>query len=115
MEDFMLLPPRLIVSLAAVLALAACSGEAIHIAGTASDCGTAQARLAQIGIPESDIVEITNTVERANEMGILSRHAWARLKSCDGYVVVRTDSSCGRWGSQPYATGNCRVPEPRGT
>jgi hypothetical protein len=50
--------------------------------------------------------------DRANEGGIISRHAWARLKSCRGYIVVRLDTNCSH--SDAYATGDCRLPAARG-
>ena len=95
--------------LAAALALAACA-EGTQTARS-PDCATAEARLAEIGIPADDIVSILQTTERAQESGVISRHAWVRLKSCSGYVVIRLDSSCGPGGTDAYTTGNCRLPE----
>ena len=96
-------------TLVGALALGACAD--MGQTARSPDCATPEARLAELGIPASDIVSILQTSERATEGGLISRHAWARLKSCTGYVVVRLDSSCGPRGSDAYTTGNCRLPE----
>jgi hypothetical protein len=94
-------------------ALGACEGTQIGTA--ASDRGSVQGRLAEIGVDMADVEGIEFTVVRGSEeAGVIDRWAWAKMKSCDGYIVVRTSGGLGRSGSQPYATGNCRLPEPRG-
>ena len=97
----------------AFMALLAGCGD-IQYTGGPNDCGTAQARLAQLGIDPNDVAGVETQTERANEGGVIRRWAWAKMKSCDGYVVVRTDGGCGPRGSDPYATGNCRIPEGHG-
>jgi len=103
---------HMIAPLAFIALLAGCGD--IQYAGSPNDCGTAQARLAQLGINANDIERIEIQNERGEEGAILQRYAWAKMKSCDGYVVVRTSAGCGISGSQPYTTGNCRIPEKRG-
>jgi hypothetical protein len=101
---------RLLVLSSAALALAACGD--IQAAGPGSR-DSAEGRLAEIGVDMADVDHIEYQVERANEGGILQRWAWAKMKSCDGYIVVRTSGGLGRRGSEPRATGNCRLPEER--
>ena len=103
--------PRIFALLALALSVTACGD--IHVAGTASDCTTVAARLAELGIDPNDVAEVEYQTERGQEGAVLKRWAWAKMKSCDGYVVVRTDTGCGRRGSDPYGTGNCRLPEKR--
>jgi hypothetical protein len=97
-------------TLVAALALSACADHMQTARGP--DCATPEARLAELGVATDDIVSVLQTNERAVG-GVISRHAWVRLKSCSGYLVIRLDSSCGPRGSDPYTTGNCRLPEKR--
>jgi hypothetical protein len=92
------------------LALAACGD--LQVSGPGSR-DSAEGRLTEIGVNMADVDHIEYQVERANEGGILQRWAWAKMKSCDGYIVVRTSGGLGRHGSEPHATGNCRLPEER--
>jgi len=90
-----------------VLGVAACAGPSGR---WAAECRTPEARFAALGIASSDIIRIDSVADRG-EGGIISRHGWARLKSCTGYVVVRLDSACDH--SDPYTTGDCRLPQGR--
>jgi hypothetical protein len=71
-------------------------------------CASPEARFAALGLDTADIERIDVVVDRATEGGVISRHAWARLKSCAGYIVVRLDTACD-W-NDAYTTGNCRLP-----
>jgi hypothetical protein len=102
--------PRILVPIAFAFALAACADGALRSA----DCGNVNARLAELGIAAGDVQSVQQQVERGEEGSVLHRNAWVRLNSCDGYVVVRLDSSCGPSGSNPFTTGNCSLPQPRG-
>ena len=104
-------PRRIFPPLVLALALVACGD--VYVVGTASDCTTVPARLSELGIDPNDVAQIEFTAERGQEGAILKRWGWAKMKSCDGYVVVRTDTGCGPRGSDPYTTGNCRLPERR--
>lgn len=95
-------------ALAFALSIAACAALPDQ---RAAECRTPEARLAALGIASSDIDRIDSVADRANEGGIISRHAWVRLKSCTGYVVVRLDSPCDH--SDPYTTGDCQLPQGR--
>jgi hypothetical protein len=97
--------------LTATFALGGCADGVVVSGGT--DRGSAQGRLAEIGVDMSDVERIEFTVDRMPEAGVIDRWAWAKMKTCDGYIVVRTSGGYGRSGSQPYATGNCRLPEER--
>jgi hypothetical protein len=97
--------------LAAMLVLGACADGVQVSAG--SDRGSVQGRLTEIGVDMADVESVEFTVERGEEGGIMNRWAWAKMKTCDGYIVVKTSGGYGRSGSQPYATGSCRLPEPR--
>jgi hypothetical protein len=98
--------------LALVVLVTACAE--IQVAGSPNDCTSLENRLRELGVDPSDVADVETQVERASgEGGVLRRWAWAKMKSCDGYVVVRTDTGCGRRGSDPYTTGTCRLPEPR--
>jgi hypothetical protein len=101
---------RKLVPLALTIVLAACAEGGFR----SGDCATPQVRLAELGIDPSDIQSIEQYVERGPESTVLRRDGWVKLKSCDGYVVVRLDTSCGPAGSAAYTTGNCRLPERRG-
>jgi hypothetical protein len=92
------------------IALAACGDIRIS---SGDERGSVEGRLAEIGVGMDDVDHVEFQVDRANEGGILNRWAWAKMKSCDGYIVVRTSGGLGRRGSQPFATGNCRLPEER--
>ena len=65
------------------------------------------AALAELGIPASDVSEISLVADRAPYAGITGHHVWARRVSCRGWVVFRYD-----WQgvSDPYATGDCNLP-----
>jgi len=100
------------VALAAMVLLAACAEQT----GTTqlAECATAESRLAALGVDRSEIVSVLATADRAHEgSGVLARHAWVRLRSYDGYIVVRTDTGCSH--NDAYATGNCRLPERSGS
>jgi len=99
-------------AIATALALGAC-GQPVGGPGGPSR-SSVEGRLLEIGVDMADVDQVEYTVERASEGGVKDRWAWAKIKSCDGYIVVRTTGGLGRSGSQPYATGNCRLPEPRG-
>ena len=100
----------LLSSVAVAVGLAAC-GDAQVTFGP--ERGSVEGRLAEIGVSMDDVDHVEFQTERANEGGILNRWAWAKMKTCDGYIVVRTSGGLGRSGSQPYATGSCRLPEQR--
>lgn len=63
--------------------------------------------LAQLGIPASDISDISLIADRAPYAGITGYHIWARRISCRGWVVFRYDSP---GIADPYATGDCKLP-----
>jgi len=98
-----------LLALAFALSIAACTALPDQ---WAAECRTAEARLAALGIDSSEIERIDSVTDRGTEGAIISRHAWARLKSCTGYVVVRLDADCNH--SDPYTTGNCHLPQRRG-
>lgn len=98
-------------AVAAALALGSCVQ---HVGGPdGPDRASVEGRLLEIGVAWADVDHIEYTVDRANEGGVINRWAWAKMKTCDGYIVVRTTGGLGRSGSEPYATGNCRLPEPK--
>ena len=101
---------RLLVLSTALFGLAACGDG--QVSGGA-DRGSVEGRLAEIGVGMDDVADVEYQVEHGSEGGVLNRWAWAKMKSCDGYIVVRTSGGYGRRGSEPRATGSCRLPEER--
>ena len=92
--------------MAIALALAACGG--MHPSRQDPDYRTATvAALARLGIPASDVSDISLVADRAPHAGIVGYHVWARRISCRGWVVFRYDW---RGVADPYATGDCRLP-----
>ena len=99
---------RLVLLSSVAVGLAACSDVSFG-----PERGSVAGRLAEIGVSMEDVDHVEFQVERANEGGILNSWAWARMKTCDGFIVVRTSGGLGPSGSQPYATGECRLPQQR--
>ena len=70
-----------------------------------------QEKLADMGVAETDIQSIEVTTTRNASAGAGSHvrgyQAWARLASCDGYVVVSVSNMCTY--RDAHTTGNCRM------
>lgn len=101
---------RLLVLSAVAFGLVACGNAEVSFG---PERGSAEGRLAEIGVNMSDVEGIEYQNERASEGGVLNRWGWAKMKSCNGYIVVRTSGGLGPRGSEPYATGDCRLPQHR--
>jgi len=99
-------------AVAAALALGACVQSVGGPGGPSRS--SVEGRLMEIGVDMADVDHVEYTVERGSEGAVINRWAWAKMKTCDGYIVVKTTGGLGRSGSQSYATGNCRLPEPKG-
>jgi hypothetical protein len=89
-------------------ALAACGDAQVSLG---PERGSVEGRLAEIGVSMADVESVEFVNERGGEGAVLNRWAWAKMKTCDGYIVVRTSSGLGRNGSAPYATDSCVLPD----
>ena len=101
---------RLVLLSSVAVGLAACGDVPVSFG---PERGSVEGRLAEIGVNMADVADVEYTVDRANEGGVINRWAWAKMKTCDGYIVVRTTGGLGPRGSEPYATGECRLPQHR--
>ena len=100
--------PPLAVGLAIALALVAVPAAA----EAPEDCvGPIEARLEALGIPAAQVERLELVPRRVFEEDgeiLLGYDAWARLRSCPGYVVLELDTDC-RFRAA-HARGACRVP-----
>ena len=99
-------------SIQATLASAVFLALSLTAAPVAAACmDVFQEKLANMGVAETDIQSIEVTTTRNASAGAGSHvrgyQAWARLTSCDGYVVVSVSNMCTY--RDAHTTGNCRM------
>ena len=74
--------------------------------------GTFEEQLSRLGVSQSDVESMT-VMSNANSSGgaggpyAVSHDAWVRLKTCQGYLVLRTSATCTYLGA--YTTRDCQV------
>jgi hypothetical protein len=99
---------RLFMSRISVAMFAAFGGVTPNVAP--ASCSTPEHRLTEIGVSPAEVADIEIQNEYGTQHKILQSWAWARMNDCDGAIVVKLSSNCGRQGSAPFAVGRCSLP-----